>query len=163
MTAYVLGFRFKGLPVMGAAEVALIEKTKPHWQAGKLNGIGGKIEVSDLEQVRDSLAHSYQIAMAREFREETGLDTKPQEWRKFGTLHHGDNCVFLLVSFAKWDEALLQTTEEKPMWVPTMLLRMMPIMDNLLWMIPMALDKDKVAAEVIDPTPVPVKKEEVTA
>jgi 8-oxo-dGTP diphosphatase len=55
---YVLGFCFD----FGYHNVLLIEKSHPAWQAGKLNGIGGKIEEGE----------SPSKAMAREFREETG-------------------------------------------------------------------------------------------
>lgn len=55
---FVLGFCFD----FGYHNVLLIEKNRPPWQAGKLNGIGGKIEEGE----------SPAAAMAREFREETG-------------------------------------------------------------------------------------------
>jgi len=56
---YVLGFMFD----RDYAEVALILKNRPAWQAGKWNGIGGKIE-------GDETPHA---AMVREFTEETYL------------------------------------------------------------------------------------------
>jgi len=40
MTAYCLGFAF----YRSRRKVVLIRKTKPDWQRGKLNGVGGKIE-----------------------------------------------------------------------------------------------------------------------
>lgn len=43
--------------------VMLIRKNRPPWMAGMLNGIGGKVEPGEHPDV----------AMAREFREETGL------------------------------------------------------------------------------------------
>ena len=57
---YVLGFAFTT-----DGRVALIQKKRPAWQAGRLNGIGGKVEGTE---------HSA-AAMVREFREETGVDT----------------------------------------------------------------------------------------
>lgn len=45
--------------------VALIRKAKPAWQAGRLNGIGGKVEPGE----------DPQLAMAREFEEEAGVAT----------------------------------------------------------------------------------------
>ena len=56
---YVVGYCFS--PDMG--QVALIMKAKPAWQAGKLNGAGGKVEPGET-------AHQ---AMAREFDEEAGV------------------------------------------------------------------------------------------
>lgn len=67
---YVLGFLFSE----DGSRVLLIWKNRPAWQAGKLNGIGGKIE--DGEQPLD--------AMKREFVEETLFvgygDLRNAEW-----------------------------------------------------------------------------------
>ncbi len=57
-------------------QVALITKNSPSWQANKLNGIGGKIESGETPSE----------AMAREFEEETGVITSPNEWVKFVVL-----------------------------------------------------------------------------
>ncbi len=54
---YVLGFCFD----FGYHNVLLIEKQRPTWQMGKLNGIGGKIEEGETPAA----------AMTREFWEET--------------------------------------------------------------------------------------------
>lgn len=56
---YVLGF----CRDIQTNQLLLIEKTHPPFQAGKLNGIGGKLE--KYETIHD--------AMVREFKEETGL------------------------------------------------------------------------------------------
>ena len=68
---YVLGFAFTT-----DGRVALIQKKRPAWQAGKLNGIGGKVEATE-----DSLS-----AMRREFREETGVDTPAKAWQYRGRM-----------------------------------------------------------------------------
>lgn len=65
---YVLGFMFRP----EKDRVALIRKSKPEWQRGKLNGIGGKVE-----------NESKYTAMVREFREETGVETHGQQWEYF--------------------------------------------------------------------------------
>jgi 8-oxo-dGTP diphosphatase len=141
MTAYVLGFRFRGAPM--ARQVALLVKTKPTWQAGKLNGIGGKVEETD--------ATTYD-AMVREFREETGVDTEAKDWRQFGCLHHDGNDVYL---FASEGDANVQTMTAEPVsWYMVSLLQLLPVMPNLLWMVPMALDQSKVTAEIVDTTKV---------
>lgn len=57
---YVVGFLFD----QELQRVALIRKNKPRWQAGLLNGIGGKIEITD-DNPHD--------AMFREFKEEAEL------------------------------------------------------------------------------------------
>ena len=48
-------------------QVVLVKKLRPTWQAGKLNGVGGKIETIIGEKVESPLD-----AMIREFKEETG-------------------------------------------------------------------------------------------
>jgi hypothetical protein len=57
---YVLGFVFSE----DSSRVLLVWKNRPAWQAGKLNGIGGKIEAGETPLQ----------AMQREFREETLVD-----------------------------------------------------------------------------------------
>lgn len=75
--AYTLGFAFDG----AQRNVLLVEKKKPAWQAGKLNGIGGKIEPTVDVTLED--------AMAREWDEECnrpGLAVVHPEWRWFGSI-----------------------------------------------------------------------------
>lgn len=76
---YVLGFLFN----RDMTEVALILKTKPEWQAGKLNGIGGKVELGELPH----------YAMAREFYEETGLCTDPAAWARCLTMQRAGQWI----------------------------------------------------------------------
>lgn len=67
MIRYVLGFAFDP-----HGRLALIKKLRPDWQAGKWNGVGGKLEATD---------HSTAHAMAREFAEETGVSIPADQWR----------------------------------------------------------------------------------
>lgn len=60
--------------------VLLIRKAKPEWQRGKLNGIGGKIDYID------GRLESPNLAMIREFYEETGISTTITDWTKFCVL-----------------------------------------------------------------------------
>lgn len=75
-TRYVLGFAFDR-----ADNVILVQKTKPQWQAGKLNGVGGQIEETDDTPV---------AAMVREFQEETRLSTRESQWRYVLTMGSDD-------------------------------------------------------------------------
>ena len=68
MNNFVLGFAFN----KDFREVLLILKNKPEWQKGLYNGIGGKIE--DFESPEE--------AMVREFREESNIDTKVENWKR---------------------------------------------------------------------------------
>ena len=65
MKRYVLGFCF--LPHW---ECILIEKSKPDWQNGLVNGLGGSIEPGE----------TMHEAMVREFYEECGLQTHQKDW-----------------------------------------------------------------------------------
>lgn len=78
MKRYVIGFAFDQYH-----RVALIKKNRPEYQANKWNGIGGKIEFGE-----DALT-----AMVREFEEETGLTTQPEDWRQVGHMTRTDNFI----------------------------------------------------------------------
>lgn len=88
MTAYVCGFLRDQTD-----SVLLVRKLKPKWQAGCLNGIGGKIEADEIPIA----------AMVREWKEETG--TEHAAWREFCILQGGDYKVHFF-------EATLETTFE---------------------------------------------------
>lgn len=74
--SYVCGFAFSE----DGDLVYLIEKKRPNWQLGCLNGIGGGVDI-DEEPIN---------AMVREFEEETGVTTKQDEWILLET---HDNCL----------------------------------------------------------------------
>src|SRR5687768_8509331 len=72
---YVCGFLFSE----DRSRVLLIRKRRPAWQAGMLNGLGGKIEPGETAVE----------AMRREFREEAALDVA--EWQHVLTLSGADD------------------------------------------------------------------------
>lgn len=67
---YVVGYLFN----QDLTQVLLIRKKRPEWQAGLLNGVGGKCE----------LGEPAIISMDREFTEETGM--AEQHWHQYMTL-----------------------------------------------------------------------------
>ena len=83
--------------------VALIRKNRPEWQAGKLNGIGGKIE--DGEHPR--------YAMVREFREETGVETNEEDWEIAGRIEGLEPRVYILRASSSKVQDVQTTTDEK--------------------------------------------------
>ena len=79
---YVVGFLFSD----ERNRIALILKSRPEWQAGLWNGIGGKIETFKARTAggQDVLREeSPLMAMVREFKEETGVEL--YEWEHFAT------------------------------------------------------------------------------
>lgn len=161
LTEYVLGFRFR--EHLGVAQVALIRKRRPSWQAGRLNGVGGKLETCDFETVlrdmglgltRDFPESSPALyAMSREFCEETGLLVPRSEWRRFGVLTHLGHPVHLFTSFG--DGEITSTTDEEVDWYDVHDLQWRSdTMRNLSWAIPMALDPSNVFAQIEDNSPI---------
>lgn len=124
-TFYVLGFAFRG--DARGTEVVLIRKTKPAWQAGKLNGVGGKIEAGEY----------CNVAMAREFEEETGVKTFCTDWIKFTEMCFADCTVYC---FASWlpSHAEPRTTTEEEVVVGRWSSEGKFSLPNLDWLIPMA-------------------------
>ncbi len=65
--------------------VVLLRKLKPAWQAGLLNGVGGKVESSSLTDI-DHFSETPEDAMTREWMEET-LGLVPEvDWKPFAVL-----------------------------------------------------------------------------
>lgn len=131
---YVVGFLFSE----DRQWVALIRKTKPEWQAGKLNGIGGKIEWGE----------SHFTAMGREFKEETGLGGVT--WRHFAEMHNSEVSVYCFTGIAGGRPMLKRTTDEKPDWfIVDGVTQRTDLIPNLRWLIPLALDQESKFATVV--------------
>jgi 8-oxo-dGTP diphosphatase len=96
---YVVGLMFDNL---ACDHVALIEKTHPKWQAGLLNGIGGKVED------KESPLH----AMVREFEEETGVVVRAAHWSLVAVLN-GDGYQVHTFTCLGDVRALKTTTDER--------------------------------------------------
>jgi len=138
MTFYVAGL----LISKDKTKVALIQKNRPSWQAGKLNGIGGHVESDE-----DPL-----VAMHREFEEETGVKRNSIGWRYFSTLLGKNYHVDWYKAFGDWD--IKTTTDETVSWVAIddVLNCRVNIIPNIRWLLLLALDADSVTAMVYDPT-----------
>ncbi len=140
MTNYVCGFMFSEDRQL----VALIEKQKPDFLKGLWNGIGGKIEHSEV------LEEAPGLAMAREFLEETGVATKISEWELFcqHTWSNGNEVWFFKCFSDKVYN--VKTMEKEPVRMVRIVYanRYMHLKENLRWLIPMALDDEVTFADV---------------
>lgn len=78
---YVLGFAFI------KNKVLLIHKTHPEEQKNEYNGLGGKVEDYDsFIYINKNKVENSLVAMVREFREESNINTSYNQWIKTGTL-----------------------------------------------------------------------------
>jgi 8-oxo-dGTP diphosphatase len=131
---YVCGFLFSP----DRARVLLIRKRRPAWQAGRLNGVGGKVEPG--ETAPD--------AMRREFHEETGL--RVDDWQHVVTLRGPDDAGsgrgwagHFFRAFGEVDAARPVTDEVLELHPA----RLVPddVIPNLRWIVPLMLDDEAVA------------------
>lgn len=129
MKKYVVGFMFDDL----GERVLLIRKNRPDWQAGKANGVGGKIEEGEMPLA----------AMTREFEEETGVKTDTTMWDCFALMSGFDFHDFEIYFFRAFNTELIfdaiTVTDEVigRFWVAAL----PEHVPNLRWLIPMALEK----------------------
>ena len=124
---YVLGFMFSP----DENEVVLIRKNRPTWQAGRLNGVGGKVNSGE----------GYYEAMVREFEEETGVTER--EWTHYADMDGIDwNCRIFYSFSEKYLDA--QTMTDEPIVIETVetacRLDATQAISNLKWLIPLALN-----------------------
>lgn len=129
-TRYVVGFAFDER----GDHVLLIEKRRPEWQSGRLNGIGGHVEEGE----------NGHEAMVREFEEETGLETTESEWQCFAKLVTTRSVVDVFTARLSRERALGadDKTDEKIQCVRTADLADYETVPNLRWLVPLALRAD---------------------
>ena len=106
--------------------VALIEKLKPNWQKGLLNGIGGKLEPGE----------SPAQAMKREFMEEAGLLIN--DFKQFAALRSNIYTVHFFACTGTNVKNVKTLTEEKVDVYSVKLLDPKHCVYHLPWMIAMA-------------------------
>jgi len=126
-TQYVCGFAFDRT----GYRVVLIRKTKPLWQAGLWNGVGGKVEHGE------SLAR----AMSREFEEETSLQVPEGLWHRFLRL---DGKGWIVHFFRAFDVPVefCRTVEEEVVGIHQTLYLPTSVVPNLRWLVPLALQAE---------------------
>jgi 8-oxo-dGTP diphosphatase len=134
MKEYVCGFLFSP----DYSKVVLIKKNRPAWQAGMFNGVGGKIEEGETALE----------AMTREFQEECGLYY--YNWNQFCCIVGEDWKVWFFEGSVDYYKGVKSNTDETIYIFDTNNLPDHPeykVIDNLKWLIPMAMDNCHVFAE----------------
>lgn len=103
-----LGFAFRA----GCTQVALITKSHPEFMAGKLNGLGGEVNIGETPRA----------AMAREALEEANIVEFNAAWNPFAVLQ-GSNDAYIVYCFravlTKSNIELRGRAEEPVAWHPT--------------------------------------------
>lgn len=135
MKEYVVGFMFDDT----GERITLIRKNRPEWQAGKLNGVGDKVEPNETPMA----------AMIREFREETGVETTSSDWTNFTFMwgdaweiafYKGFNTKLLESTDTKTDEQIERRSVDRVVFYD----KGAEGINNLKWLVPLALDKNKI-------------------
>lgn len=127
---YVLVFAFNHVN-----DLLLIQKNRPEWQAGRLNGIGGKVEPGE----------NFLDAAVREFKEEANVDLNPRYLAPFLKME-GEGMelmayTIILTCEDFFDKAVPMTDEKLVYMKDAGSMRFpLPHVPNLKWIIPLAID-----------------------
>ncbi len=134
MINYVLGFMFDE----SRKNVVLIHKNRPDILKGKLNGVGGKVETFDKD---------IYYSMVREYEEETGVTTRPDDWYRFTKILASDSgygCDFMINCFYCFHDFYYSqsktVTDEEIEKLNISFLREHAVVHHAHWLIPMAIN-----------------------
>jgi ADP-ribose pyrophosphatase YjhB (NUDIX family) len=121
---YTLGFVFDEY-----RRVLLIRKTRPEWQCGRWNGVGGAVDGEEtLEQ-----------CISRECEEETGMQIPDSSWRSFAKLHSPSWMV--MVYLAEWSREHGEASSKTDEIVKWYSVSNLPnTINNVPWLLDIALD-----------------------
>lgn len=125
LLTYVLALLF----TPDRAELVLVRKTRPPWQAGRVNALGGKL-----------LAGESPVAAARrEVVEEAGVDI--DGWEEFLVW---EDPVYRMHVVRAFDDAArrARTAEDQEVFRCAVTALPPNVIDNLRWLVPLALDRD---------------------
>lgn len=112
------------------SQVILIEKHRPRWQDGRLNGLGGKVEARE----------QWRTGLSREVFEEANVRIPSRAWQPVGKISLKNWRVHVYTTRYTGSTANLKTKTDEPVaWYSTSNLPKQ-VMDNLNWLIPLAKD-----------------------
>ena len=122
---YVLALLFSA----DRRRVVLMRRTRPAWQAGRVNALGGKLLAGETPL----------DAARREVREESGVDAAA--WEEFLVW---DDPVYRMHAVRAFDAAAAdaRTMEDQEVFLADVTALPPNVVDNLRWLIPLALDRD---------------------
>ncbi len=134
MDRYVVGFAF----TPDQSRVCLIQKNRPVWQKGLLNGVGGHIEDGETPAT----------AMRREFREEAGVSV--YDWRQFCRVWGEGYELFCFTATPDNVPPIHSMTDESVDWYPADELPPKALA-TMSWMLPMARYEFPLTGEIHNP------------
>jgi 8-oxo-dGTP diphosphatase len=122
---YVLALLFTA----DRGRLVLVRKTRPAWQAGKVNALGGKLAAGE----------SPVDAARREVEEEAGV--RVEEWEEFLVW---EDPVYRMHGLRAFSDAALgaRTAEDQEVFLAAVDSLPPNLIDNLRWLVPLALDRD---------------------
>lgn len=125
--AYVLALLF----TTDGKRVALMRRTRPAWQAGRINALGGKLGAQ--ESARDGAS--------REVREEAGVEIPADAWEEMLIWDDPMYRLHVVRAFDDGAEAV-RTMEDQEVFLADSARLPAEVIDNLRWLVPLALDRD---------------------
>ncbi|HEV7705001.1 MAG TPA: NUDIX domain-containing protein [Gemmatimonadaceae bacterium] len=109
--------------------VVLMKRTRPLWQAGRVNALGGGIIEGEAPA----------SAARREVREECGVDV--EEWTEMLVWEDAEYRMHVMRAMsARASEA--RTIEDQEVFLASVNALPANVIDNLRWLVPLALDRD---------------------
>ena len=123
--AFVLALLF----TPDGGHVVLMHRTRPAWQAGRVNALGGKLHAG--ETAAD--------AARREVREEAGVDVAG--WEEFLVWDDPQYRMHAVRAFDAEARAA-RTGEDQEVFLADVAALPPNVIDNLRWLVPLALDRD---------------------
>ena len=122
---FVLALLFTG----NGKEVVLMRRTRPAWQAGRVNALGGAIRSGE----------SAPVAARREVREECGVDVA--EWTEVLVWEDAEYRMHVLSTMSELARGA-RTLEDQEIFLVDVGALPANVIENLRWLVPLALDRD---------------------
>jgi 8-oxo-dGTP diphosphatase len=110
-------------------QVVLMRRTRPLWQAGRVNGLGGGLMAGETAAA----------AARREVREECGVDVA--DWREV-LVWEDAQYVMHVMSAVSEHAGEARTLEDQEVFLADVDALPHNVIDNLRWLVPLALDRD---------------------